>query len=83
MYVVPFAMLFIPLLIIIPGLTIWALIDLLRRPASEWSDAGQERLVWALVVVLVGVIGPVLYLTLGRSMLDAAQTNDGHPVIVT
>lgn len=78
-----FVGLLLPLLIIIPALTVWALIDLLRRPASDWSDSGQDRIVWALVVVLVGVIGPVLYLTLGRSMLNAAQSNPNTPVAMT
>lgn len=79
----PFAMLLSPLLLIVPALTIWALIDLLRRPASDWSDSGHDKLVWALVIVFVGFVGPVLYLTLGRSMLNAAPSIPSEPVVVT
>ena len=72
----------IVLLMAAPILTLWALIDLLRRPATDWSTSGQDRTVWALVVILVGVVGPVLYLTLGRSKL-AAVPGGGNPAVVS
>lgn len=63
--------------IAIPALMIWALIDLLQRPAQQWTDSGQDRLVWTLVVVLVGFVGPILYLTIGRSKLNSSGQIDG------
>ena len=60
-------------LLIIPlGLLIWALVDLLRRPQAQWAATGQSQLVWALVVILVGLIGPILYLAMAKPRLDAA-----------
>lgn len=70
-----FAELFILAVIVLPLLTLWALIDLLRRPEQQWKQAGQDRLVWALIVVFVGLIGPILYLTIGRSKLDGVTTS--------
>ncbi len=70
-------------LIVGPILTIVALIDLLRRPASEWTAAGQDRLVWALVVILVAFVGPVLYLTLGRSKLKDARVTPAAPMVTS
>lgn len=62
-----------PVLVIVPlGLLIWALIDLVGRPADAWARSGQNQLVWALVVVFVGFIGPILYLAIGRPRLQAA-----------
>ncbi len=68
-------LLFLMLLLLAPiGLLIWALLDLLRRPQDQWTTAGQSQLVWALVVVFVAVIGPLLYLGIARPQLrDAAQ----------
>lgn len=61
------------LALVVPGLAIWALIDLVRRPSAEWTEAGQSQLVWALIVVVVGLVGPVLYLTVGRRSLALGQ----------
>lgn len=52
-------------------LMIWALSDLLRRPAADWDRAGLNRLVWGIAVVFVAVFGPVAYLTFGRWKLNA------------
>jgi ABC-2 type transport system ATP-binding protein len=46
------------------GLLAWALIDLARRPADR--VAGGSRLLWLLLCLLVQLIGPVIYLIVGR-----------------
>ncbi len=69
---VPFVVvffLFIPL-----GLMVWALVDLVQRPKADWDAAGQDRLVWALIVMFVGLIGPILYLTIGRKKFAGTST---------
>jgi len=50
------------------GLTIFALIDLFSVPTSDvrWGS----RFVWAVVVLLLPVIGPGLWLWLGRVPAD-------------
>jgi hypothetical protein len=60
------------------GLTIWALVDLLRRPESDWAETGQDRLVWLLVVIFVGILGPILYLAICRPKFPAVGM--GEPV---
>jgi hypothetical protein len=65
-----FFVLFILFALVSLGLLIWALTDLLRRPTSDFTHSGQDRLLWALVVVFVGLIGPILYLTIARPKLD-------------
>ena len=54
------------------GLLVFALIDLVKRPAEVWEESGHSQLVWALVVFFVGFIGPVLYLLVARPALEAA-----------
>jgi ATP/ADP translocase len=51
-----------PLIVIQLSLMIAALIDLARREAVR----GGSKLVWALVIVLINIIGPILYLLWGR-----------------
>jgi ABC-2 type transport system ATP-binding protein len=46
------------------GLLAWALLDLARRPAARVS--GGSRLLWLLLCLFVQLIGPALYLVVGR-----------------
>lgn len=52
----------IPLFIIEVALLIIALVDLIKRDHVR----GGNKVVWILVIVLVNIIGPIIYLTLGR-----------------
>jgi hypothetical protein len=52
-----------PIIIIQLGLMIAALIDLER---DERRVRGGSKLVWALVIVFVNVVGPILYFVAGR-----------------
>ena len=55
---------------------IWALIDVLRTPQDVWAMAGQNQLLWGIVVLFLSLIGPVLYLIIARPQLLAAQSRD-------
>jgi Phospholipase_D-nuclease N-terminal len=57
------ALLLAPLIVLWGGLLAFALIDLLR---PQRRVAGGNKLVWALVIVLIGTIGPLVYLLAGR-----------------
>ena len=52
-----------PIIIIQLGLMIAALIDLER---GERQVRGGNKIVWALVIVLINVIGPIIYFVAGR-----------------
>ena len=65
------------LLVMLAGLVllVMALVDLVKRPTQQWAAAGHNQLVWALVVVFVGFLGPLLYLLIARPTLeDAARS---------
>src|SRR6476659_5298716 len=53
-------------------LQIWALVDLVRRPAPA-----QRKVVFALVIVLAGLVGAVAYLAVGRPMLSEETSGGG------
>ena len=61
-------------LLILAGLVllVMALVDLVRRPSEQWAESGHNQLVWALIVVFVGFVGPLLYLLIARPVLEAA-----------
>jgi hypothetical protein len=53
----------LPIAVIELGLVVFSLVDLFK---SERRVVGGNKLVWALVIVLVGTIGPIVYLLAGR-----------------
>ena len=61
----PLAISIVALGVVQLALQIWAVIDLIRRPAPT-----QRKVVAALVIVLAGLVGALAYLAVGRSMLD-------------
>jgi hypothetical protein len=52
----------IPLIILELGLLVFALVDLIRRKRVT----GNNKIVWILVIVLINLIGPIIYLAVGR-----------------
>jgi hypothetical protein len=55
--------LLIPVIILQLGLMIFALIDLARRETVKHLP----KYGWALVIIFVNMIGPIIYLLIGRS----------------
>ena len=53
----------LPLVVIELGLVVFSLVDLFKPGRRV---IGDNKLVWALIIVLVGTIGPVVYLLAGR-----------------
>ena len=53
----------LPLAAIQLGLMIWAFVDLVKREQVK----GGNKLVWALVILLVNLVGPIVYLVWGRN----------------
>jgi hypothetical protein len=56
-------LLLLPILVIQIVLLIIALVDLLR---PERQVRGDSKLMWGLLIVFIGLLGPILYLTVGR-----------------
>ena len=54
--------LLIPIMLLELGLLVWALLDIIRRERVK----GGNKVIWALVIIFINLIGPILYLILGR-----------------
>ncbi len=55
---------------------IWALVDVLRTPQGTWMAAGQNQILWGVVVLFLSFIGPILYLVIARPQLLAVQSRE-------
>ncbi|MBE9507278.1 MAG: PLDc_N domain-containing protein [Chloroflexi bacterium] len=53
--------LLVPIVFLQLGLMIFALVDLVRRERTK-----GPKWAWALVIVLINFIGPIVYLVIGR-----------------
>lgn len=53
--------LLIPIILIQLGLMIYALVDIIKREKTK-----GPKPMWIIIVVLVNIIGPILYLSIGR-----------------
>ena len=56
-------LLLIPILVIQLGLLIWGLYDLTR---PERRVKGDSKVLWALVIIFINIIGPIVYFLFGR-----------------
>lgn len=55
-------LLFIPIFLAVMVLWIWTLVDCITKEPAE----GNERIIWTVVIALVGVLGAIIYLCARR-----------------
>ncbi len=60
---VQIVLLLLPVIAVQLGLLILALRDLLR---PERRVRGDSKLMWGIIIVVVGLLGPILYFAVGR-----------------
>ena len=56
-------LLLLPILVIQVGLMLFALWDITR---PDRRVRGDSKVMWGLIVVLIGLLGPIIYLAVGR-----------------
>jgi hypothetical protein len=61
-------LLIVPILVIQVGLLIWGLYDL-TRPGRQVK--GDSKVLWAIVIIFVNILGPILYFFIGREEATA------------
>jgi hypothetical protein len=60
------------------ALFVWwllVLIEALRTPASRWEAAGQNQIVYIVLMALLGVIGTIVYIAVARPQLRSAGSS--------
>lgn len=65
------------------GTFAWSLVDMLGRPAHQWKAVGQDRTLWLLVILFVGLPGSIAYLAAIRPKLvrAALAPMNAHPML--
>lgn len=53
---------------------IWCLIQALRIPDSAWATADQNKLLYVVLMIFLGVIGTIAYAVVARPALRNAGT---------
>lgn len=60
---------------IVVAVFIWwlvVLLEALKIPDQVWDGAGQNKILYVLLMVILGVIGSILYVVVARPQLRAA-----------
>ncbi|MFN3699406.1 MAG: PLDc N-terminal domain-containing protein [Dictyoglomus sp.] len=57
--------LLLPLILMQVIFQIIALVDLIKRGKGEIR--GENKLVWGIIIIVFGMLGPILYFILGRN----------------
>ena len=63
---------FLILALVTTALWLLSLVDALRIEDARWARAGQSKLLWVLLIVLLGLLGSLLYLAMARPALRRA-----------
>jgi hypothetical protein len=59
--------------LVLTALWVWSLVDALRIRDRVWDAAGQNKVLWVLLIVLLGLLGSVLYLFIPKPELRKAS----------
>ena len=69
------SLVFVFLLLVMVPLFIWwvlCLVEAVKVPDSTWAAADQSKLLYVLLMVLVGVLGTIVYVVVARPALRQA-----------
>lgn len=67
-------LLFVLLMSVVPlALLVVALLDAVKYEDATWQASGQNKVLWVVLIVLLGCLGPILYLTVTKPRLRAVQ----------
>jgi hypothetical protein len=61
------------------GLQVWGIVDIARRPEHEWRMVGQEKTLWLLIVLMVGLPGVIAYAAIARPKFEGMRALAGPP----
>lgn len=63
------------------GVWTWSLVDILRRSEPEWKAIGQDRTLWLILVLFVGMIASVGYFLAIRPKFEKLKALGGLPIM--
>jgi Phospholipase_D-nuclease N-terminal len=66
------------ILVLLLGLMVlWlgSLVDALRRPDAQWKAAGQNKILYVVLILLLGWLGALIYAAVPRRALKRVEAN--------
>jgi hypothetical protein len=57
--------------LVLAAIWISSLVDALRIPDQRWAAAGQNKVLWVVLIVVLGLLGSLLYVLMPRKTLVA------------
>jgi len=64
----------IPLILVQLGLAVFSIIDLVKRKKVKYDN----KILWGIIIILVNIVGPIIYLTLGRKEEEDDDKDGGE-----
>lgn len=64
-------MFYIVLVLVAAAIWIWSLVDALRIPDQRWSAAGENKILWVILIVVLGLLGSLLYVLMPRKKMGS------------
>ena len=61
-------------IIIFWGIPLWGIIDAAVTPDDQWARAGQNKILWVVLQLVIGIIGAAVYFISIRPKVRAAAT---------
>jgi hypothetical protein len=58
-------------------LWIWSIVDAVRFSDEQWRRASQNKFLWIVLVVILGLLGSLLYVLVPRPTLKRTRSSGG------
>jgi uncharacterized RDD family membrane protein YckC len=65
----PPAMTILVLVLVAAAIWVWSLVDAVRIPDQRWDAAGENKVLWVILIVVLGLLGSLLYVLMPRKKL--------------
>ena len=60
-------------------LPIWGIVDAATKPDHVWAAAGQSKVLWIILQIVLGTLGAIIYFAAIRPKLVAAPPPQSYP----
>jgi Phospholipase_D-nuclease N-terminal len=55
--------------LVLTAIWIWSLVDALQVSDQRWVEAGQDKVLWVILIAILGILGSLLYVVIPRPAL--------------
>jgi uncharacterized RDD family membrane protein YckC len=59
------------LALVAAAIWIWSVVDALRITDQRWAAAGENKVLWVILIIVLGLVGSLLYVVMPRKKLGS------------